>query len=182
MDWVHGHSRVTSGASRLHHLAGVTQVAPGGPTNEWQGLRAQQPPTGLLASKWVVSTSLYTASTPVTMTGLLGDETWGMGRREASREGCPEASRETRNQEVTSDFPNKSRHREHTPVAMTGPTGFVIWGVERREASREGRPEASRETRNQEVTSDFPNKSRHREYPRRNDETHRLCDLEEGTP
>ena len=131
MDWVHGHSRVTSGASRLHHLAGVTQVAPGGPTNEWQGLRAQQPPTGLLASKWVVSTSLYTASTPVTMTGLLGDETWGMGRREASRE---------------------------------------------------GRPEASRETRNQEVTSDFPNKSRHREYPRRNDETHRLCDLEGGTP
>ena len=54
MDWVHGHSRVTSGASRLHHLAGVTQVAPGGPTNEWQGLRAQQPPTGLLASKWVI--------------------------------------------------------------------------------------------------------------------------------
>ena len=31
-------------------------------------------------------TSLYTASTPVTMTGLLGDETWGMGRREASLE------------------------------------------------------------------------------------------------
>ena len=54
-----------------------------------------------------------------------------------------------------------------TPVAMTGPTGFVIWGVERREASREGRPEASRETRDQEVTSDFPNKSRHREHPRR---------------
>ena len=54
MDWVHGRSRVTSGASRLHHLAEVTQVAPGGPTNEWQGLRAQQPPTGLLASKWVL--------------------------------------------------------------------------------------------------------------------------------
>ena len=43
MDWVHGRSRVTSGASRLHHLAGVTQVAPGGPTNVWQGLLAQQP-------------------------------------------------------------------------------------------------------------------------------------------
>ena len=54
MDWVHGRSRVTSEASRLHHLAGVTQVAPGGPTNEWQGLLAQQPPTGLLASKWVL--------------------------------------------------------------------------------------------------------------------------------
>ena len=62
---------------------------------------------------------------------------------------------------------------------MTGPTGFEIWGVERREASREGRPEASRETRDQEVTSDFPNKSRHREYPRRHDGTHRLCDLGE---
>ena len=86
MDWVHGHSRVTSGASRLHHMAGVTQVTPGGPTNEWQGLRAQQPQTGLLASKWVVGTSLYTASTPVTMTGLVGFGTWGMGRREASLE------------------------------------------------------------------------------------------------
>ena len=32
---------------------------------------------------------------------------------------------------------------------MTGPAGFVIWGVERREASREGRPEASHETRDQ---------------------------------
>ena len=62
---------------------------------------------------------------------------------------------------------------------MTGPAGFVIWGVERREASREGRPKASRETRNQEVTSDFPNKSRHREHPRRHDGTHRLCDLGE---
>ena len=67
-------------------MAGVAQVTPGGLTNEWQGLRAQQPQTGLLASKWVVGTSLYTASTPVTMTGLLGDETWGMGRREASLE------------------------------------------------------------------------------------------------
>ena len=62
---------------------------------------------------------------------------------------------------------------------MMGPTGFAIWGVERREVSREGRPEASRETRDQEVTSDFPNKSRHREHPRRNDGTHRLCDLGE---
>ena len=174
MDWVHGHSRVTSGASRLHHLAGVTQVAPGGPTNEWQGLRAQQPPTGLLASKWVISTSLYTASTPVTMTGLLGDETWGMGRREASRE--------TRDQEVTSDFPTNFATVSTPPSRWRDPPALWIWGVERREASREGRPEASRETRNQEVTSDFPNKSRHREYPRRNDETHRLCDLEEGTP
>ena len=51
MDWVHGRSRVTSGASRLHHLAGVTQVAPGGPTNEWQGLRAQQPPTAPVREK-----------------------------------------------------------------------------------------------------------------------------------
>ena len=96
MDWVHGHSRVTSGASRLHHLAGVTQVAPGGPTNEWQGLRAQHPPTGLLASKWVIQFPLGTNLATVS-----------------------------------------------TPVAMTGPTGFVIWGVERREACREGRPEAS---------------------------------------
>ena len=62
---------------------------------------------------------------------------------------------------------------------MTRPIGFVIWRKERREASREGRPEASRETRNQEVTSDFPNKSRHRENPRRHDGTHRLCDLGE---
>ena len=65
---------------------------------------------------------------------------------------------------------------------MTGPTGFVIWGVERREASREGRPEASRETRDQEVTSDFLNKSRHREHPRRDDGTSRLCYLGGGTP
>ena len=71
MDWVHGHSRVTSGASRLHHMAGVTQVTP---------------QAGLLASKWVVGTSLYTASTPVAMTGLVGFGTWGMGRREASLE------------------------------------------------------------------------------------------------
>ena len=81
MDWVHGRSRVTSGASRLHHLAGVTQVAPGGPTNEWQGLRAQQPPTGLLASKWVIQfpwgTNLATESTPVAMTGPAGFEIWG---------------------------------------------------------------------------------------------------------
>ena len=102
MDWVHGHSRVTSGASRLHHLAGVTQVAPGGPTNEWQGLRAQQPPTGLLASKWVIQfpwgTNLATVSTPVAMTGPAGFVIWGVERREASREGRPEASRETRDQ------------------------------------------------------------------------------------
>ena len=86
MDWVHGRSRVISGASRLHHVAGITQVTPGGPTNEWQGLRAQQPRTGLLASKWVFGKDLSTASTPVAMTGLVGFGTWGMGRREASLE------------------------------------------------------------------------------------------------
>ena len=42
---------VTSGASRLHHTAGSTQIAPGGPTNEWQGRRARE---GLLASKGVL--------------------------------------------------------------------------------------------------------------------------------
>ena len=86
MDWVHGRSRVISGASRLHHVAGITQVTPGGPTNEWQGFRDQQPRTGLLASKWVFGKGLSTASTPVAMTGLVGFGTWGMGRREASLE------------------------------------------------------------------------------------------------
>ena len=64
----------------------IDYLSVGAASYMWQGLRAQQPQTGLLASKWVVGTSLYTASTPVTMTGLLGDETWGMGRREASLE------------------------------------------------------------------------------------------------
>ena len=90
MDWVHGRSRVISGASRLHHVAGITQVTPGGPTNEWQGLRAQQPRTGLLASKWVFGKDLSTASTPVAMTGLVGFGTWGMGRRKASLAETPE--------------------------------------------------------------------------------------------
>ena len=86
MDWVHGRSRVTNGASRLHHVAGVTQVTPGGPTNKWQGLRAQQPPTRLLASKWVLQKNLSTVSYPVAMTGPAGFGIWGLGRREASLE------------------------------------------------------------------------------------------------
>ena len=86
MDWVHGRSRVTNGASRLHHVAGVTQVTPGGPTNKWQGLRAQQSPTGLLASKWVLQKNLSTVSYPVAMTGPAGFGIWGLGRREASLE------------------------------------------------------------------------------------------------
>ena len=86
MDWVHGRSRVTSGASRLHHVAGITRVTPGGPTNEWQGLWAQQPPTGLLASKWVFGKNLSTVSTPIAMTGPAGFGIWGMGRCEASLE------------------------------------------------------------------------------------------------
>ena len=113
------------------------------------------------------------------MTRPIGFVIWRKERREASREGRPEASRETRNQEVTSDFPNKSRHREN-PRRHDGTHRLCDLGEECREASREGRPEAStRETRNQEVTSDFPNKSRHRENPRRHDGTHRLCDLGE---
>ena len=87
MDGVHG--CMTSGASRLHYVAGVTQIAPGGPTNEWQGRRAQQPREGLLASKGVQfprGTNLATVSTPVTMTGPAGFGIWGVGRREASRE------------------------------------------------------------------------------------------------
>ena len=86
MDWVHGRSCVISGASWLHHVAGITRVTPGGLTNKWQGLRAQQPPTGLLASKWDFGKDLSTASTPVAMTGFVGFGTWGMGRREASLE------------------------------------------------------------------------------------------------
>ena len=66
-----------------HHVAGVT---PGGPTNKWQGLRAQQPPTGLLASKWVLQRNLSTVSYPVAMTGPAGFGIWGLGRRVASLE------------------------------------------------------------------------------------------------
>ena len=90
MGWVHGRSRVTSGASRLHHVAGVTRVTPGGPTNKWQGLQAQQPPTGLLASKWVLQKNLSTASTPVAMTGLVGFgicRPWRLANMEAISEG-----------------------------------------------------------------------------------------------
>ena len=47
---------------------------------------AQQPRTGLLASKWVFEKGTSTASTPVAMTGLVGFGTWGMGRHEASLE------------------------------------------------------------------------------------------------
>ena len=53
MDGVHGRSRVTSGASRLHHVAGVTQIAPGalptsgkadGPNSPVKGCWLARPP------------------------------------------------------------------------------------------------------------------------------------------
>ena len=122
MDGVHGRSRVTSGASRLHHLAGVTQVAPGDPANEWQGRRAQQPRTGLLASKWVLQfpwgTNLATVRTPVAMTGPAGFGIWGGG---AVRR--PER---LANMEVISVLGRKpiSQGREPQP---TGRFGFGGW-------------------------------------------------------
>ena len=48
MDGVHGRSRVTSGASRLHHVAGFTQIAPGAlPTSG----KADGPNTGVKGVK-----------------------------------------------------------------------------------------------------------------------------------
>ena len=53
MDWVHGRSRVTSGASRLHHLAGVTQVAPGAPPTSGKASWPNSPRQGC----WLASGS-----------------------------------------------------------------------------------------------------------------------------
>ena len=52
MDGVHSRSPVTSGATRLHHTAGSTQIAPGGPTNEWQGRRALGHMKGRWLARW----------------------------------------------------------------------------------------------------------------------------------
>ena len=67
---------------------GSLKSHPGAPTNEWQGLLAQQPPTGLLASKWVLQFPWGTKPAgPVIATGVLTVARSGEERREASREG-----------------------------------------------------------------------------------------------
>ena len=65
---------------------GSLRSHPGAPPTSGKVLRAQQPPTGLLASKWVLQKNLSTVSYPVAMTGPAGFGIWGLGRREASLE------------------------------------------------------------------------------------------------